>query len=186
MINPHNVCRLVLDYVTELIPSTNLIHTSTPRDEDVARSVYCTIEAIFNSTHYCFDTEQTLDFIDDYEQQIDNNEVESEDETDEDYKEEDEKEEESSLLHEFSLQYMKRVVEYFDETNPTTGKRCHSWANIQHNFRRVKNRSYIQRFRDYLTREGTKERKLQEIDAYVYDSLPSDDLHCCSEVYRLW
>ena len=65
---------------------------------------------------------------------------------------------------------MIKAVEYYDATNEDTGKRLHSWRSFQNHFRRVKDRKCIQRFRNYIKNHGTKKQKLEEIDAFVYDS----------------
>lgn len=170
MINPHNVSRLVSSYITELLPSTDLTHACTPRDEDVARNIFDSIESILNCTHYNFEKEQTLDFTYSFDQQAEESEVESDDEKDESYMEDANDDEENSLLDEFSLQYMKKVVDFYDKINFDTGKRKHSWSSLQHHFRKVKDRSYIRRFRKYIEHQGTKKQKLDEIDSFVYES----------------
>ncbi|CAF2838549.1 unnamed protein product, partial [Rotaria sp. Silwood2] len=73
-----------------------------------------------------------------------------------------------NLLHQFSIQYMKKAVDFYDAVNEKTGKKQHSWKSFQHHFHKVKNRSYIGRFRTYLENNGTKQQKLDEIDQYTY------------------
>jgi hypothetical protein len=65
---------------------------------------------------------------------------------------------------------MQKAVNYYEETDPKTGKRKHSWSSFQNHFRRVKNRSYIGRFHSYLQNQGTKIQKYREIDSFVYQS----------------
>jgi hypothetical protein len=67
----------------------------------------------------------------------------------------------------FSLQYMKQVLDYYDEINQN-GKRKHSWKSVSRRFRRIPHRQYIFRFRDYVRRNGSKRQKLDEIDAHVF------------------
>ena len=45
---------------------------------------------------------------------------------------------------------IKKVIFYYDEVNPRTGKKKHSWPALQHTFQAVKSRSYIERFRKYI------------------------------------
>ena len=73
-----------------------------------------------------------------------------------------------NLLHQFSIQYMKKAVDFYDAVNEKTGKKQHSWKSFQHRFHNVKNRSYIGRFRTYLENNGTKQQKLDELDQYVH------------------
>ena len=59
----------------------------------------------------------------------------------------------------YSLEYMKKVVDY---TPPGI-----SFTTIQHAFPRVKDRKQLQRFRDYLERNGNRFHKLQRIETFI-------------------
>jgi hypothetical protein len=98
MINPRNVARLISDYLKKLLPYANLTYTDTPRDEDVARNIFHSIESILNCSHYCFESEQTLDFTYCFDQQMEHPEVDSDDEEDINYTEEDDDEKGNCLL----------------------------------------------------------------------------------------
>ena len=50
MIYPHNVSRLVSTYITDLLPSIDLTHARTARDEGVARSIFEDIKSIGDRT----------------------------------------------------------------------------------------------------------------------------------------
>ena len=63
---------------------------------------------------------------------------------------------------------MKKVIFYYDEVNPRTGRKKHSWRLLQHTFKSVKSRTYIKRFRWYITAGGTKRQKLEEIDSFTF------------------
>lgn len=69
----------------------------------------------------------------------------------------------------FSLEYMKRVVEFLDDKDPSTGKRKHKWTAVKRRFRRVPNPQCIARFRKYLEVGGTHQQRFEMIDTYVYD-----------------
>lgn len=69
----------------------------------------------------------------------------------------------------FSLGYMKQAIDFYDEMNERTGKKKHSWKAFQHRFQKVKNRSYIERFRTYVENGGTKRQKLDQIDQYTFE-----------------
>ena len=73
------------------------------------------------------------------------------------------------LQKHFSLEYMKQAIDFYDELNEKTGKKKHSWKTFQHHFRKVKNRSYIERFRKYVENGGTKRQKLDQIDHYTFE-----------------
>jgi len=136
MTNPHNVLRLVSNYITELLPSIDLTHACTPRGEDVTQNIFDDIESILNCTHYNFEREQTLDFTYSFDEEAEEAEVESDDEKDESYTEDANDDEENNLLHEFSLQYMKKVVDFYDKTNFDTGKRKHSWSSLRNRLKK--------------------------------------------------
>jgi len=55
----------------------------------------------------------------------------------------------------FDLDYMKRVVACYEKEG---------WKATRHNFRRIKQRNYIYRFRDYIEQQGTKSDKLLAIN----------------------
>jgi hypothetical protein len=61
-------------------------------------------------------------------------------------------------------------VQFFDEKNAITGKRKHSFSNVQRHFKRVKDKSYIYRFRRYIEAKGTARQKFDQIGSFVYDS----------------
>jgi cobalamin biosynthesis protein CobT len=90
-------------------------------------------------------------------------EMEEEEEKDDTYEPEGEevsmKEEEdgeNEQLHHLSIEYMKNVLDFYDEMNAKTGRRKHTWKSLEHRFPKVKNRNYIERFRRYLNEGGTK------------------------------
>ena len=63
---------------------------------------------------------------------------------------------------------MKKVLFYYDEINPRTGKKKHNWRSLQRTFKSVKSRNYIERFRKYVAAGGTKKQKLEEIDSFTF------------------
>ena len=76
----------------------------------------------------------------------------------------------NTLLNQWSLEYMEKVVHFYDEKDSKTGKRKHSWAMFHHQFRKVPIRNYISHIRKYLASGGTKRHKMDQIDAFVYES----------------
>ena len=54
---------------------------------------------------------------------------------------------------------MEHAVDYFDETNVTTGQRKRNWCSVKHIFRRIPNPQYITRFRKYVEAGVTKQQK---------------------------
>ena len=74
-----------------------------------------------------------------------------------------------NALHDFSLEYMKKVVSYYDEKDPNTDERKHSRRSFHHSFKNISDRTYITRFRKYLVAHGTKKEKLDEVDSFTYN-----------------
>ena len=73
------------------------------------------------------------------------------------------------IRNEFSIEYMINAANFFDEKD-STSKRKHSYRSVQRRFKRVKDRSYIRRFRIHMANNGTKVRKLNLIDSFVYEA----------------
>ena len=69
----------------------------------------------------------------------------------------------------FSLDYMKRVVDCYDEISPVRDKRKRKWRTIKHLFQRVPNPQLIAHFRTYVEAGGTKKQKLSDVSAYAFD-----------------
>ena len=78
--------------------------------------------------------------------------------------------ERENIGDQFPLEYMRNVAQFYDEKDPNTEKRKHSFAGVQRCFKKVKHRNYIHRFRKYIEVQGTKKEKLNHIDSFVYES----------------
>jgi hypothetical protein len=169
MINPHSVARLLTNYIAKLPPSTVHLSGYSAKDEDVAKQLYDNVTSILNSSEYRFENEHTLDFVYDLRYPPYSNDSDEEEaaEEDTDYDENDKAED--NLLHDFSLQYMKKAVSCYDEKDPNTGKRKHSWNSFHHSFKNVTGRKCLSRFRKYIAAHGTKKVKLDEIDSFTYN-----------------
>ena len=79
-----------------------------------------------------------------------------------DYKStDDDKDDDQWLRENFSLDYMKHAVDFFDETDATTEQRKRNWCSVKYMLRRIPNPQYITRFRKYVEAGGHKETKNQ-------------------------
>jgi len=167
MINPHNVVKLLTNYVAQLLPPATPSYNDA-RDECVATQLFENLLLIIQSNEYRFENEHTLDFIHDQQFELYSDESDMEDimENDADYYENDDGKENSP--HDFSLEYMKKAIAYYDETDPNTGKKKHNWKSFHHSFRSVPDRKCLSRFRTYIAAHGTKTMKLNEIDEFTY------------------
>ena len=171
MINPHNVLKVLSDL------TSNKVLCNTPSsinndEEHVASNLYKCLESILESIFYTFETENTLDHDDEFDDEDEENTLPSTF-TDKDlnpFKDTDfESIDEHNLQNHFSLDFMKHVVDYYDEKDPITGKRKRKWETVKHRFRRVPNPKCIARFRKYIEAGGTKKQKMDDVDTYVYD-----------------
>ena len=78
--------------------------------------------------------------------------------------------EEEPVSESFSLSYMKRAIIYYDAINPKTGQRGHKWRNVQSKFKKIPHQSYMAHFRRYVEEGGTKKRKVDSLNDYVYNN----------------
>jgi len=167
MINPHNVIKILANYVAEFLPPTTYLYNDA-RDESVATQLYENLLLIIQSSEYQFENEHTLDFIHDQQSQhySDESDVQDMMGNDADYDENDDAKENSP--HNFSLEYMKKAIAYYDEADPNTGKKKHSWKSFHHSFKNIPDRKCLSRFRTYIAAHGTKSMKLNEINNFTY------------------
>lgn len=166
-INPHNVLQILSNLTTNQLfyRSTSSV---TVQEKEIASNLYECLNSIIQSDGHWFESEITLDHDDQIDDQIDDQSLEAghiETDQEDSYEPIDE----HKLQNHFSLDYMKRVVEFFDEINPSTGKRRRKWTTVKRRFRRVPNPQCIARFRTYIESGGSKRQKLEIIDTYVYD-----------------
>lgn len=132
MINPHRVAELLSNLVSEQLSLSDRNTTANNRDEEVAKVLYDQIESILESTHYSFETENTIDFNDDSNVEQSEEEEEDEDEEEEEIDDDDEerdgtfmevdKGKENSFLNQFSVEYMRNAIDFYDAINEKTGK----------------------------------------------------------------
>jgi hypothetical protein len=147
--------------------------------QELIAYLFQTIQTFLSNSLFEIYDESTLDQIDssddfsgdESQESEDNQELESEEEIEDNEEQMDSTEEESNdkqPTRKFSLDYMKKVLDYYDEVDQN-GKRKHSWKSVSHRFRRIPHRQYIVRFRDYVSRHGSKQQKLDEIDSCFYN-----------------
>ncbi|CAF1673171.1 unnamed protein product, partial [Adineta ricciae] len=169
MINPANVVKIFADRASNSLSSfASAASIVTNRECEVAELLCGVLESITNSHSHSIEVETTLDheLVDD--ELIDDIEDEDTDEEtwDPDWNHDDEDKE---LCKQFSLDYMTKAINFYDEINPHTGKRKRRWETVKHQFRRIPHQSYLSRFRHYLEKHGTKKQKLEKINDYVFD-----------------
>ena len=176
MINPHNILKLLSNFILEKF-GYNAASTITSDEEQIARNLFNCLITILECTSYVFENESTLD-IDEESTYLNAEDPNSTTPTftqfdvafDTDYQPTDN---DIDLDQQFSLEYMKSAVDYFDEKNLLMGKRKRSWSSVQHRFRRIPNHQYLTRFRKYISTGGTKRNKINDVEMYVYDQFQS-------------
>ncbi len=91
------------------------------------------LNSIIDSHSFSVETEASLDHVSNEIAEDDVNEYDESDdsESDSDFNDTGD---DGALLQKFSLDYMKQVIEYYDEKDPLTGKRCRSWKSVKHRF----------------------------------------------------
>lgn len=131
-----------------------------------------TIMTFANCKQFTYDEETTLDFenqSDDYEES-DEEETPDADENikseNDEIKKDEDKDLEPHHLKQYTLKFMRGVVEFADAKD-STGKRRRSWKTVHNRFRTLPCQSYVSRFRHYLENEGTKRQKIYDIDHEV-------------------
>lgn len=179
MINPINVVKVFTDRASSLFgaarsSNSTTTDTVTNRESEAADLLCGVLESIARSDSHTVDIETTLDHesVDDEMVNDVDDEGSAEETSDPNWNDESEEEdgdEEKALRKQFSIEYMIKAVNYYDEINPQTGKRKRRWATVKHQFRRIPHQVYLSRFRRYLEKHGTKKQKLDQIDDHVYD-----------------
>jgi len=167
MISTNNVVHLLSTLVSKSSTSVNTLSSPIqPREEELAQYLFSTIESISNCSSYSIENDTTLELDRTVEEF--NNEYSDNDEDGKSYDDDYEHESENLQRH-YSLEYMEKVVNYYDEKDPKTGKRKRSWSTVQARFPRVPYQQYISRFRYYLEAHGTKKQKIEKVEEYVFD-----------------
>lgn len=85
--------------------------------------------------------------------------------------------------NEFDYEYIRKVLEFVDN-NPNV-----SFDRLRHHFRKVVDRNYIRRFREYFTRMGTNRTKFKQINEYVFQRFREareNDFEVHGQDLRLW
>jgi hypothetical protein len=162
MIDPTRVAKLLVDRVAKSENSNRRRLRGNPHEEEVANHLLKVIENVCKCVSYEVESETTLGYDDDEE--FSEPEDESLDPNFDETKEDDK-------LHSkenFSLDFMKKVVEFYDARD-ATGRRRHTWKSIKHRFKSMPHQQYISRFRYYIEQHGTKPEKIQIIEDFVYD-----------------
>lgn len=159
-----------MDRVTNSFQNCSLDELSDSRfidssqEEEIDDELFNMLQVIYIHSSDDDDDETALDYGSE-DKQDEGEEYDEEMEYDTSY---DEKEFDKFSMESFSLSYMKEVLDYYDAMNPKTGRRTHSWKNVQHRFKRVKHQTYISRLRRYVDQGGTKKEQLELVEDEVY------------------
>ena len=180
MINTYDILKVLSNFISHKFDDT----ASSPitfDEEYIVLNLFNCLTSIVRSGSYIFDIETTLD----HDDESNDPDVDKSAETtpmskhldidrDLDYKfTDDDKDDDQWLRENFSLDYMKHAIDYFDETDAITGQRKRNWCSVKHMFRCIPNPQYITRFCKYVEAGGTKKQKIDDIDSYVYHQFES-------------
>ena len=169
MISLTRIAKLLVDRVTENETPHRPGTRSSSCEEEIINSLLKMLNNVCNCTSYEIESDVTLDYDD--EEEFGGFEDEDTDSTDESVDPSfDESAKDGNMTNKtnFSLDYMKKVIDYYDARD-SKGQRKHTWKSTQHRFKSVSHRQYITRFRHYIEQHGTKREKLEVVDDFVYD-----------------
>jgi hypothetical protein len=153
-----------------VLNNTTVATAITNRECEIADLLCGVLESITSSHSHTFEVETTLDHEladDELINDVDYKDT-AEETGDPDWNDEDE-DYEKVLFKQFSLDYVARAVNFYDEISPQTGKRKKRWKTVKNHFRRIPHQNYLARFRRYLEKHGTKKQKLDKTDDHVFD-----------------
>jgi hypothetical protein len=120
MINTNNVVQLLSTRVSKRSTSVNTLSSLIKsREEELAQYLFDTIKSISNCSSYSIENYTILEF--DRTVKKFNSEYSDNDEDDKSYDDNYQQETENLPQH-YSLEYMEKVVNYYDETDPKNRK----------------------------------------------------------------
>ena len=122
-----------------------------------ARQLFQVLKTFENSHFNELYTYQSLEFSDEFDENFDSEESSDEKSENSD----DDETEDAEIRSNFTLEEMKSVVDWVDE-HPN-----YSSSTIFHRFRKLRSIKYIQRFREYIERNGTRIEKLRQIKEFM-------------------
>ena len=160
----------------------NSIFHVTPKERELARYICETIISFTDCKNVDYEDETTLDF-DDGPKYISceddkNHSTDSLDEADDEWEN---KENEKESLTNYTLTFMQNAVAYADETD-TFGERCRSWKSIHNRYKLLPSQGYVSRCRQYISQQGTKRQKIEDIRQLVFKKF-SDAREKCLPVH---
>ena len=156
------IAKLLVDRITEREEPNRRRLRANSFEEKIVHSLLEIIESVSECTSFEVESETTLDYDDD------DTFSGSEDENmDPDFDETENTESWANQMN-FTLEYMKKVIDYYDACD-SNGRKKHTWKSTKHQFKAVPCQQYISDFRHYIEQHGTRREKMQIIDNFVYD-----------------
>ena len=156
------IAKLLVDRITEREEPNRRRLRANPFEEKIVHSLLEIIDSVSECPSFEVESETTLDYDDEdaFSHSQDENMDPDFDET--------ENTESSANQMNFTLEYMKKVIDYYDACH-SNGRKKHTWKSTKHQFKAVPCQQYISRFRHYIEQYGTRREKMQIIDNFVYD-----------------
>ena len=160
MINVNNILDMFNNLVRQKYPE--LIQSEpSPKDHELVDQLILLFNQLLNSTELLVDHTVTLDF-DEY------------DDCSSDYQEEDENDIASKVDGiKYSYDTMCTIVEY---------SKNHTFASIRRRCKQIKYKEQLRRIKQYVTAQGTKTKKLQRVNNFVYAKFIRGR-ECCLPIY---
>ena len=156
------IAKLLVDRITEREEPNRRRLRANPFEEKIVHSLLEIIDSVSECTSFEVESETTLDYDDD--DAFSDSEAEN---MDPDFDETENTESSANQMN-FTLEYMKKVIDYYDACD-SNGRKKHTWKSTKHKFKAVPCQQYISRFRHYIEQHGTRREKMQIIDNFVYD-----------------
>lgn len=169
MISPTRIAKLLVDRITPSEGHDCRRTRSNAREEEIVTYLLKMINDICNCTSYQIESDTTLDYDDEEAfNDFEDDKIDSGDESVDPGFDESAESENIMIRANFSLEFMKKVISFYDARD-SKGRKKHSWKSTKHHFKSVPHRQYITRFRHYIQQQGTTQEKVQIIDDFVYD-----------------
>lgn len=168
MINPSVVSSLLAELFSECHISTPPTRSrASAREHRVADHMADILRSFSDCESFSVETEASLDHMSEEDTERNQNDERDDKEEDPDFDIQIDCQDDA-LLKTFSYDYMKKVIDYYDELDPNTGNRRRSWNTLRHRFRRVIHPIYLSRFRTYVENYGTTREKVDSVNNHVY------------------
>lgn len=168
MVNPSVVSSLLSELFSKChISSSPTISNASAQEHLIADHMADILRSLSDCQSFSVETEASLDHMNEEDDEKNESDDYDNEEEDPDFDIQNDSQDDV-LLKTFSYDYMKKVIDYYDERDPVTGNRRRSWKTLRHRFRRVTHPIYLSRFRVYVEKCGTTRERIENVNNHVY------------------